>query len=139
MNAKRAIVCQMDQALMSFGYPATKWNVPKKIAAMTSLGIVAPRILRRVASARNLLEHEYRRPARSEIEDALDLAALFVAAVKPILSTFGDEFYVGNKSEQVHHFSFLRQLSFSISVSEKKYRLRFESGGVLLPMESVSK
>jgi len=29
-NIKRAIVCQLDQLLISFGYPSFRWNVPKK-------------------------------------------------------------------------------------------------------------
>lgn len=113
-NAKRAIVAQMDQALLSFGYPATSWNIPKKIETLKSLGLVAPRILRRVASTRNLLEHEYRRPSKDEIEDAIDLAALFVASIKPILTPFGDEFFVGNSDEQIVTFSFEQKLSFSL-------------------------
>ncbi len=117
-NAKRAIMCQMDQALLSFGYPATKWITPKKIEALNGLGLVAPRILRKVASARNLLEHEYRRPSKAEIEEALDLASLFVASVKPVLHIFGDQFLVGNRSEYIDQYSlssFTRELDFSMS------------------------
>jgi hypothetical protein len=119
-NAKRAIVAQMDQALLSFGYPATHWNVPKKIETLQSLGLVTPRILRRVSSTRNLLEHEYRRPSAKDIEDAIDLAALFVASIKPVLTLFGDEFLVGNADEQVDAFSFAQELSFSMSGSHQK-------------------
>lgn len=119
-NAKRAIVAQMDQALLTFGYPATPWSVPKKIEALQSLGLVAPRILRRVSSARNLLEHEYRRPAAKDVEDAIDLAALFVASIKPVITLFGDEFYVGNADEQIDTFAFERQLTFSMGVSGRK-------------------
>lgn len=113
-NAKRAIVAQMDQALLSFGYPATRWNIPKKIDVLNSLGLVAPRILRRVSSNRNLLEHEYRRPSANDIEDAIDLAALFVASIKPVFTMFGDAFLVGNSDEQINEFSFERELSFAI-------------------------
>lgn len=133
-NAKRAIVAQMDQALLSFGYPATPWKVPKKIEILQSLGLVAPRILRRVSSARNLLEHEYRRPAAKDVEDAIDLAALFVASIKPVLTLFGDEFYVGNADEQIDTFAFERQLSFSMGVSERKdppaFRVWADKNGV---------
>jgi hypothetical protein len=118
-NAKRAIVCQMDQALLTFGYPATRWNIPKKIDGLRELGLVAPRILKRVSSARNLLEHEYRRPKRQDVEDALDLASLFVAAVKPVLTSFGDEFNIGNESERVDAHGFSKQLTFSIAISQQ--------------------
>jgi hypothetical protein len=117
-NARRAIVGQMDQALLTFGYPSTRWNVPKKIAALHALGIVAPRILRRVSTARNVLEHEYRRPNQQEVEDAVDLAYLFVAAVKPMLNAFEDEIVIGNRSESVGHRWFKRCLSFGISMKD---------------------
>lgn len=113
-NAKRAIVAQMDQALLSFGYPATTWNVPKKIETLQCLGLVTPRILRRVSATRNLLEHEYRRPSIKDVEDAIDLAALFVASIKPILTLFGDQFFVGNADEQEDAFSFAQELDFSL-------------------------
>ena len=132
-NAKRAIVAQMDKALLSFGYPATPWNVPKKIETLQSLGLVTPRILRRVSSTRNLLEHEYRRPSAKDIEDAIDLAALFVASIKSVLTLFADEFFVGNSDEQIDAFSFEQELSFSMFVSGRKnppaFRIRARARG----------
>lgn len=119
-NAKRAIVAQMDQALLSFGYPATPWKIPKKIDTLQSLGLVAPRILRRVSSVRNLLEHEYRRPSAKDIEDSIDLAALFLASIKPVITLFSDEFFVGNEDEQVDAFSFENGLMFSMSLFGRK-------------------
>lgn len=118
-NAKRAITGQMDQALLSFGYPATRWDIPKKLAVLDQLGFMVPRVLRKVSSVRNLLEHEYRRPDNIQVEEALDLAALFLASIRPRLQLFPDEFCVGNRSEQMDCFSFERQLSFSMSVSNR--------------------
>ena len=88
----------MDQALLSFGYPSTKWNIPKKIEALQGLGLITPRILTKVSGARNLLEHEYRRPQKNEVEEALDLASLFVTSIKPILQ---DRFQY--RCNQHHH------------------------------------
>ena len=95
-NAKRAIVSQMDQALLTFGYKSFRWNIPRKLDVLAELGFVAPRILKRVSSARNLLEHEYKRPSPQEIEDALDLAWLFVSASQAKLRPFGDSFDIGD-------------------------------------------
>jgi len=135
-NAKRAIVAQMDQALLSFGYPAIPWNVPKKIEALQSLGLVTPRILRRVSSTRNLLEHEYRRPSMKDIEEAIDLAALFVASIKPVLTVFADEFFLGNADERVGSFSFEPELSFSMPRSRDgnppAFRVRARADGKIL-------
>lgn len=133
-NAKRAIVAQMDQALLTFGYPAIPWNIPKKIETLKSLGLVTPRILRRVSSTRNLLEHEYRRPSIADIEDAIDLAALFVASIKPILTFFGDNFMLGNSDEQTDDFSFEQELEFSMLGMEgpPKFRVWARKDGSIL-------
>src|SRR4051812_20381944 len=51
-NAKRAIVCQLDQLLISFGYPSLRWNVPKKIERVRMLGLMAPSLLRKIVNMR---------------------------------------------------------------------------------------
>lgn len=139
-NAKRAIVSQMDQALLSFGYPSTKWNFPKKLEILKNLGLVAPRILKKVNSARNLLEHEYRRAKRIEIEEALDLAALFVSAIKPILYSFPDQFSIGNSSECIDLSTFTRRLDFSMSMSDNPgaFCVRAFVGGKLIGETTIN-
>jgi hypothetical protein len=117
-NAKRAIVSQMDQALTVFGYKPGRWNIPKKIEVLNSLGLVAPRILKKVSDSRNLLEHEYKRPSEGEVLDALDLAALFVFSMKSVFSGFEDEFALGNEGEQVNSFGFGRELTFTMADSQ---------------------
>lgn len=90
-NAKRAIVCQMDQILLSLGYGSTRWNIPKKIKKIKDLGIIAPRILSKVSKVRNQLEHEYLKPSSTEIEESLDIAALFVHYSQKVISPFEHE------------------------------------------------
>lgn len=90
-NSKRAIVCQMDQALLAFGYKPLRWKIPKKIEVLNGLGVFAPSVLRKVSSARNFLEHEYVAPTNEQVEESLDLAALFVFSTKSLMSPFSDE------------------------------------------------
>jgi len=40
---------------------------------------ISPRILIKINQKRNLLEHEYIRPTKNDIEDALDVAILFIS------------------------------------------------------------
>lgn len=89
-NVKRAIVGQLDQLLISFGYPSLRWNVPKKIERLRALGLLAPRLLRRVIDMRNILEHEYARPDLKEVEEALDIASLFVMSASAMFIPFDD-------------------------------------------------
>lgn len=89
-NVKRAIVGQLDQLLISFGYPSLRWNVPKKIERIRALGLLAPRLLRKAVDMRNILEHEYATPDLKEIEEAMDIASLFVMSASAMFIPFDD-------------------------------------------------
>ncbi len=120
-NAKRAVDSQIDEALLRFGYKINSWSFNKKLEAFSNLGLVTPRIIRRIRSPRNKLEHEFKKPKDIEVEEALDLASLFVAATQRHLSCFMDEFTFGNEDEQIDHFRFRRDLTFTMLHSEHKY------------------
>ena len=64
-------------------------------------GFAAPRILKRVNDARNLLEHEYVHPTPETTEEALDIATLFVNATRRHFQMFMGEFHVGNGGERI--------------------------------------
>jgi hypothetical protein len=89
-NAKRAIVCQLDQLLISFGYPSLRWNVPEKIERLRALGLLAPSLLRKIVKIRNTLEHAYEMPELEVVEDALDIASLFVMSATAMFIPFED-------------------------------------------------
>lgn len=89
-NAKRAIVCQLDQLLISFGYPSFEWNVPRKMEKLRALGLLAPTLLRKVVRMRNFLEHEYEIPDIELVEESLDVAALFVMSASAMFIPFDD-------------------------------------------------
>lgn len=89
-NVKRAIVGQLDQLLISFGYPSLRWNVPKKIERVRALGLLAPSLLRKVVNMRNFLEHEYATPELKNVEEALDIASLFVMSASAMFVPFDD-------------------------------------------------
>jgi len=80
-NTKRAIDSQLDSLLIGFGLSerAKKWNFPTKIDFLNNIGIISPKILTKINKKRNLLEHEYKNPNKEEVEDALDVAELFIA------------------------------------------------------------
>jgi len=81
-NIKRAIECRIDELLYFYClYIKSKrenWNFPKKIEILGELGIIAPRILTKINQQRNLLEHEYINPSPENVDDALDVAILFL-------------------------------------------------------------
>ncbi|WP_454240154.1 hypothetical protein [Pseudomonas sp. HLS-6 TE3448] len=89
-NAKRAIVSQLDQLLISFGYQSLRWNVPQKIERVRTLGLMAPSLLRKIVDMRNILEHEYATPELGKVEEALDIASLFVMSASAMFIPFDD-------------------------------------------------
>ncbi len=121
-NAKRAIVCQMDQILLTFGYKSIRWNIPKKVSKIKDLGLIVPRILSKVSNARNLLEHEYRKPNYKEIEEALDIATLFVSLSQSIIVPFQDEIVFLDPSDPYceKDTRYLRSIAFSLEKKENK-------------------
>lgn len=89
-NSKRAIVCQMDQLLTSFGYQSLRWNVPKKLERLRAIGLLAPSLLRKIVDVRNVLEHEYKAPDLEFVKESLDIASLFVMSATAMFIPFDD-------------------------------------------------
>lgn len=119
-NVKRAIVGQLDQLLISFGYSSLRWNVPKKIERLRALGLLAPRLLRKIVDMRNILEHEYATPELEKVEEALDIASLFVMSASAMFIPFDD----------VLEFSLSDQDATDSSVTRITAGLNRESGRV---------
>jgi len=88
-NVKRAIDCQIDTLLFSFGLleisKEERWTFPRKIDFLNDAGIISPRILKKINRKRNVLEHEYRNPLTAEVEDAVDVAILFMEYTEKFL------------------------------------------------------
>lgn len=82
-NVKRAIECRIDELLyglcLHVKSEKEQWNFPRKLKALSEVGIIAPRILEKVNRQRNRLEHEYIQPTKEDVEDALDVASLFLS------------------------------------------------------------
>lgn len=85
-NVKRAIECRVDSLLYNYCLhkksEKERWDFPKKIEIIQQLGIVAPRILKKINKKRNELEHRYVKPTKADVDDALDVATLFLAYTK---------------------------------------------------------
>jgi hypothetical protein len=83
-NVKRAIECRVDSLLYNYCLhkksEKERWNFPDKIEAIQQLGIVAPDILKKINKTRNELEHQYRKPDKTDVGDAIGIAQLFLAA-----------------------------------------------------------
>lgn len=124
-NSKRAIYCQIDKILSCLGYNAHNIKIKEKMKMLQDLGFVAQKILSKVSLSRNLLEHKYKNPTLEEVEDALDMAVLFIEATNKPLSSFGSEFILGNSDEACfdkrndNYYDFVNPLYFDFDDHEK--------------------
>jgi len=101
-NSKRALDCQLDIILLSFGYykesQRNRWSFPKKTDLMNELGLVAPRVLKKINKQRNLLEHQFVKPNRESVEDFIDIVMLFIASTERYSSNFYPQIWLKNKT-----------------------------------------
>ena len=85
-NVKRTIDCRIEELLYCYClYKKSShhmWNIPTKLQILNQIGILAPRILRKINALRNRLEHQFEKPSFEEIEDAVDVAQLFIGATE---------------------------------------------------------
>jgi hypothetical protein len=91
-NAKRALDCQVVCLLDVFGLlkqaDKKRWGFPSKIEALKKIGILAPRILTKINNTRNLLEHEFANPNAEQVNDFIDVVALFLESTKIYLENY---------------------------------------------------
>jgi hypothetical protein len=82
-NSKRAIDSQVDRLVHKLGFfplaRRERWDIPRKLKFISQSGVVTPRILRRLNTLRNRLEHEFAPPSKAQVEDALDVTILFIS------------------------------------------------------------
>lgn len=82
-NSKRAIDAQIDRLIQHLGFlplaRRQRWNIPKRLEFVAGSGVLTPRILRKITHLRNRLEHDFATPSKRDVEDALDVATLFVS------------------------------------------------------------
>jgi len=87
-NIKRAIECRIDSLLYNYCLHVKsekeKWDFPRKIEVIQQVGIVAPRILKKINKKRNELEHRYVKPTQADVDDGLDVAELFLVSTNEI-------------------------------------------------------
>lgn len=127
-NAKRAIHAQVDEVLNALGYNTKGRSFDKRLALFCELGFVAPRILKRINDARNILEHEYTTPTLNQVQEAIDLATLFVGATKRHTVLWEANISIGNEGQQVDERTFSRELSLIFDHDNKMFHIVGEIG-----------
>lgn len=83
-NAKRALHLQVETLANALGFKIysskKRPNFHDYVGFCEKAGVVTPRILRKLNSIRNAVEHDYYIPDVSEVEDFIDVVELFLSA-----------------------------------------------------------
>ncbi len=99
-NAKRALPQRVDLLVDTLGFEhwesKEKKHFPKKLEFCAKCGIIAPRILRKLNSTRNRVEHDYDIPDRPETEDFVDVVSLFLAGTQNLIYQFPAELWLSS-------------------------------------------
>lgn len=97
-NAKRSIDCQIDAVIATLDIKKDR-SFPRKVDNFTRLGLIAPRIIKRINQQRNYLEHEYKVPELERVEDAVDTAQLFVEVTQRVFRQFPLQYSFGSSDK----------------------------------------
>lgn len=163
-NAKRAIECRMDEFLklsnLEVFSSRHKWNLPYKMLVLQTFGVPTPDILKRLINTkRRLLEHRYEIPKeQQEIQDAVELAELFLEASRPYVErgyiasatvtyiawfketvTPRYEYDVGYSHQYKLEFDLNEAMTLSYSDKEVCRRRNLKTGETRMKWESVMK
>lgn len=113
-NAKRVIDCQTDTLLASLGLRSrdlasqlgknhikdacyeSSTDQPLAYRLLESFGVVTPSIVGRMRRLRNQVEHQYTRPSKRNATDAIDIADLYIGAVRGLMKQFWTDFGIGS-------------------------------------------
>ncbi|MEA2075447.1 MAG: hypothetical protein U9O85_06905 [Euryarchaeota archaeon] len=86
-------------------------------------GIIAPQILKKINDKRNLLEHEFKKPSLEQVEDALDVATLFISYASSLTKT-PNLLYV-ERRRRVYYKLFFDKVEIKFVFIDSKERERF--------------
>jgi len=103
-NIKRSIDCLFDSLLFAVNFleesKCGRWTFPEKMNFLGEIGTIAPHIIHKINSARNMLEHEFKKPIRKEVETAYDVALLLYHATVRFTKIFVDGMGFSTKDEK---------------------------------------
>lgn len=137
-NAKRAIDCQTDKILLSFGidpndFPTvindyiskstsspSKRDLPARLRLLQALNFAPAEIVTNVRSLRNKLEHYYREPTNNDASNAIELAELFILATDSKLKGML-EFILTDKNKYLESEQTLKNSAFFQYNTEKHF------------------
>lgn len=104
-NAKRAINCQVTSLLAVLGLPDTG-DLQAKFQQFESIGVLVPRVSKKIYKLESLLDKQFCKPGTEDVEEAINIATLFVEATEKVFQEFMDSWWItykgGEKRSTTH-------------------------------------
>jgi hypothetical protein len=139
-NSKRAIDCQVDNAMESLGIKSQNFNpefkefvklfdfeedIPIKLKIIHSINLAPSLIISKTRTLRNKLEHIYQKPKLSEVKEALDVADLFIRSVEGKLYIVLTEFFITDEKNHCEEsgWKVFTNLDFSFNSEELNFKI----------------
>lgn len=149
-NAKRAIDCQIDTVLKTFGIEFDKLpkaseifinnidreniDLPQKLKLIQALKIAPGSLTSSARTLRNKLEHYYKIPTKREIEEAIEIAELFVLSCESKTKlyeydyTISDQAFQNNDNDfdkiSINKSRFTNYIQFGYDEEVKKFSIK---------------
>lgn len=140
-NSKRAIDCQVDEALeklgigyQSFSNETTTFlrhfdlndDIPIKLKIIHALNLAPSLIIFKTRTLRNKLEHIYQMPTHIEAQEALDVADLFIRSIQGKMKIFINDFSLTDEHNynEENHWNLNNGLEINFSTANKKFEIR---------------
>ena len=136
-NVKRAIESQSDIIHFSFGIPYQNLNFPIKMENIQKMGISPSVILKHINKIRVDLEHFYKIPDREKIEDAIQIAQLFLDLTTLALTNFWGYFSILNEDEEIERVEGMGRNRIYVRYDDvnKKFELELTKNGEIETIE----
>ena len=153
-NAKRAIDCQIDSALTTFGIDCK--NIPEtsneiiqfteftnedlayKLKIIRALDFAPSGLISRTRTLRNKLEHNFQVPHRDEVKDAIELAEFFLLSLDSHLNLIENEFYITDQQNFSKFRNHKKYVKVTFDDSNSEIRLDFSLGSTVIHSTKLS-
>jgi len=152
-NAKRAIDCQIDEALIIFGidydnlpkeleefivYFKFEGDIPYKLKIIQALNLAPSYITSKTRLLRNKLEHYYKIPKKESVKEAIDIAELFIRSIEGKIKMIPDEFDITDKKNQIDTYEYKSGTSIRFRIENKRFELRVKKNKKIIGQVEVS-
>lgn len=153
-NAKRAIDCQIDSALNLFGISFDKIpieseaiinltefhdnDLPYKLKLISALDFAPSGLISKTRALRNKLEHYYQKPKRKEINEAIELAELFVLSIENRIKMIADHFIITDRKNYKKSWSYNHRFEVNYDSDKKEISLSFYDDKKLIELKTYN-